>query len=480
MASRAVLKKKLAKVTSLRTDSPEILQALGSLASFYDPQGNTLEARRMLRADLERNGLLLAEEFVRKFEGVEEQLNEVSTCLREMSDEAEVARDRAVTTSRVSRALLARYADMTAERTALSQRQTMLSSFVDRFQLSQKHRHALYRGPIDAPEPSDEEKAAGGASFFGVLEHIDEVRTDCARLLTSQHQRVGLEILQEMARHQSSAFERLFQWSLRTVRSLGQLTDAGLIFDAADAVPVTLPRAIHALRARPAFQAACCELLTDVRRKSIAQRFNRALTVGGPNGTPRPIALQSHDPLRYVGDMLAWTHQAIANEMDLLNHVFASFEPADFDRLLQESDVDAAAIEAETAAEVVEPDSGQRHRISWRADAVARIFNALEEPLLSRINEVTLLGMVSPNIDDAVVVRSGSSHATEHVPLRYIIVVVVCVCVYVHVLSLLLLLFFLNNVDAFFFFFFFFFFLQASYATSLSMASQLCLGQVLW
>lgn len=38
----------------------------------------------------------------------------------------------------------------------------------------------------------------------------------------------------------------------------------------------------------------------------------------GPGGTPRPIELHSHDPLRYVGDMLAWLHQAAATEKEHL------------------------------------------------------------------------------------------------------------------------------------------------------------------
>lgn len=38
----------------------------------------------------------------------------------------------------------------------------------------------------------------------------------------------------------------------------------------------------------------------------------------GPGGTPRPIELHSHDPLRYVGDMLAWIHQATASEKEHL------------------------------------------------------------------------------------------------------------------------------------------------------------------
>ena len=46
--------------------------------------------------------------------------------------------------------------------------------------------------------------------------------------------------------------------------------------------------------------------------------FIDALTRGGPGGTPRPIELHSHDPLRYVGDMLAWLHQASASEKEHL------------------------------------------------------------------------------------------------------------------------------------------------------------------
>ena len=47
-----------------------------------------------------------------------------------------------------------------------------------------------------------------------------------------------------------------------------------------------------------------------------------ALTRGGRGGLPRPIELHAHDPLRYVGDMLAWVHQAIAAEREFLEGLF--------------------------------------------------------------------------------------------------------------------------------------------------------------
>lgn len=50
-----------------------------------------------------------------------------------------------------------------------------------------------------------------------------------------------------------------------------------------------------------------------------------ALVVGGPPPSylPRPIELYAHDAVRYVSDMLAWIHQAIASERELVTSLFA-------------------------------------------------------------------------------------------------------------------------------------------------------------
>ena len=37
---------------------------------------------------------------------------------------------------------------------------------------------------------------------------------------------------------------------------------------------------------------------------------------------PRPIEMNAHDPRRYIGDMLAWVHQALASEKELLISLF--------------------------------------------------------------------------------------------------------------------------------------------------------------
>ena len=71
----------------------------------------------------------------------------------------------------------------------------------------------------------------------------------------------------------------------------------------------------------------CSEALTflsETRQATILSSFITALTRGGPSGYPRPIELHAHDPLRYVGDMLAWVHQSIAAEREFLESLFGS------------------------------------------------------------------------------------------------------------------------------------------------------------
>ena len=61
-----------------------------------------------------------------------------------------------------------------------------------------------------------------------------------------------------------------------------------------------------------------------MRRKVVLQDFMEALTQGENALSARAIDIQAHDPLRYLGDILAWTHQAVAGEKEILNLIFGA------------------------------------------------------------------------------------------------------------------------------------------------------------
>ena len=61
-------------------------------------------------------------------------------------------------------------------------------------------------------------------------------------------------------------------------------------------------------------------VLAQTRQAATLSSFMSALTTGSATGRAgaRPIELHAHDALRYIGDMLAWVHQAIAAEREFL------------------------------------------------------------------------------------------------------------------------------------------------------------------
>ena len=87
-------------------------------------------------------------------------------------------------------------------------------------------------------------------------------------------------------------------------------------------VPPNLSEAVRRLRDRPELLTSALTTLAQTRSQALMDAFLAALTRGGPGGLPRPIELHAHDPLRYVGDMLAWVHQAIAAEREFMEGLF--------------------------------------------------------------------------------------------------------------------------------------------------------------
>lgn len=172
--------------------------------------------------------------------------------------------------------------------------------------------------------------------FFDVLDRLRSVSENTRALLTTEHQTAGTEIMQLLSSYQERAFDRLHKWTSAECRTLAR--------DAADAAPA-LRRAFRALRSRPLLFRSAIDDAVNVRRQAVARQFVDALTRGGPGGTPRPIELHAHDPVRYIGDMLAWLHQASAGERELLEQMFS-------DR--SEEDIVPDEIEAGTVEELMD------------------------------------------------------------------------------------------------------------------------------
>nr|XP_040137844.1 conserved oligomeric Golgi complex subunit 6 [Ictidomys tridecemlineatus] len=290
------LSRKLHKILETRLDNDkEMLEALKALSTFFVE--NSLRTRRNLRGDIERRSLAINEEFVSIFKEVKEELESINEDIQAMSS---CCQDM---TSRLQFLVFFSYYSQ-----RLEIRAQVADAFLSKFQLTSDEM-SLLRGPREGPITED---------FFKALGRVKQIHNDVKVLLRTNQQTAGLEIMEQMALLQETAYERLYRWAQSECRALTQ--------ESCDISPV-LTQAMEALQDRPVLYKYTLDEFGTARRSTVVRGFIDALTRGGPGGTPRPIEMHSHDPLRYVGDMLAWLHQATASEKEhleaLLKHVTA-------------------------------------------------------------------------------------------------------------------------------------------------------------
>lgn len=161
-------------------------------------------------------------------------------------------------------------------------------------------------------EPIDEQ-------FFSTLSKTKKIQRDCELLLGLEDQVLGLQLMDRSSKYLSMAYQRLYKWIQREFKNSNLETPQ---------LNISMRRALRFLSERPSLFQSCLEFFAEARERMLFDSFHFSLTgeraSGATDSTIKPIEMAAHDPLRYVGDMLAWTHSATVGEKESLEVLFVS------------------------------------------------------------------------------------------------------------------------------------------------------------
>lgn len=171
-------------------------------------------------------------------------------------------------------------------------------AFIHRFQLA-RHEISILHGHTRDEIITDE--------FFNVVNRIQLIHSSCRILMQSGYQTLGLDVMQRMTLLQEAALERLYRWTQSQCRHIENENSVSLLI-----------KAMCKLQDRPVLFKYIIDEYCTSRRSVIVGAFIDALTLGSKSkeGGASPIEMRADDPTRYVGDMLAWLHQAIPVEKE--------------------------------------------------------------------------------------------------------------------------------------------------------------------
>ncbi|XP_042874667.1 conserved oligomeric Golgi complex subunit 6-like isoform X1 [Penaeus japonicus] len=293
------LSRKINKILETRLENDkDTLDALKELSTFFTE--NTLRSRRNLRGEIEKRSVGISEEFVTALREVKEAVDGIYTEVSSMNEVCVDMKRRLQATKSETRHLIHQTNSLQNQSQKLHMQEEVALAFVKTFQLTPEEVLIIKGSSREAPITQE---------FFTVLDKTQKIRNNTKYLLQTGHQKTALDVMEQMNVCREAGLERLYRWCQSQCRS-------------PDPSPL-LTQALAALQERPVLFNLVVEEWVVVRRGWLVRGFLDALTIGGPGGAPRPIELQAHDPLRYVGDMLAWVHQALPSEREAAQTLFA-------------------------------------------------------------------------------------------------------------------------------------------------------------
>lgn len=196
------------------------------------------------------------------------------------------------------------------QRRQIERKQELLSAFNANFVLSEDETAAL----TVSSEPVDD-------LFFATLAKAKRISKDCEVLLGFENQTLGLEIMEQVSKNLNLGFQKLYKWVQREFKTLNLENPQ---------IGSSIRRALRVLAERPSLFQNCLDFFAEARENILSDSFYTALTGSSASGVEdvsvKPIEFVAHDPLRYVGDMLAWAHSAAVGEREALEGLFIGEE----------------------------------------------------------------------------------------------------------------------------------------------------------
>ncbi|KAF8176766.1 oligomeric complex COG6-domain-containing protein [Pholiota molesta] len=262
-------------------------------------------ARKNLRRDMEIQLAEGSRKFLQALGEVDAKLRELQTHVTAMRNSCDEAETQLALTNESSKLLLERAGHLRDERQEVEDKKSIITLFLARFTLTEAEIEALTSRDVPI-----------GQRFFDAMDKTERIREDCRVLMAGEDgsTKAGLEIMASTYAHLEDGYEKIVRYCSTEFRQIGR--------DSQLEVNSGMKQAVFRLRKRPELLTEALTSLSETRQATLLSSFIAALTRGGPSGYPRPIELHAHDPMRYVGDMLAWVHQAIAAEREFLESLF--------------------------------------------------------------------------------------------------------------------------------------------------------------
>lgn len=198
---------------------------------------------------------------------------------------------------------------LTREKLALNLKKALLVSFREQFTLNEYDDYVLHNNDINA-------------DFFSALSRAEAINERCLILLALDNPELGRKVMAKNTELIARATDKILHFCNRSLSNFYVLNNKARV--------ELLHLCMRYLKGKPEQLASVVDAFVTSRSTTLVEEFNLQASGLGSSGEStaqpitdsRPVFYSSHDPVRFIADLLAYVHSVVVNESDTVENLF--------------------------------------------------------------------------------------------------------------------------------------------------------------
>lgn len=271
-------------------------------------------SRKKLRSKVEAEVIKNQSQILKEFLPVVKQLKQIQDRVKNLNILTQETNSYVSKNFQLSNDLNYQIHDLNNQKNIVNLKKNLLVAFKSKFTLNEYEEFVLTSGEINQ-------------EFFDTLKKAEAINENCSILLSIDNPQLGMKIMNKITAITDKAIERIVNYTNKTLDNLYSLSSKYRL--------VTLHQCLRFLKGKLNYFNAVISNFTDSRSKTLIDEFMNQIQGSIPENasslrkgsvssasTSRPIFILAHDPVRYIGDLLAYVHSTVVNESETISSIF--------------------------------------------------------------------------------------------------------------------------------------------------------------
>lgn len=276
-----------------------------------------------IESELIRNQLNI----LKQYQPIVKQLKQIEVKLNKLNELSVQTNDKINKNFDFSNKLNLEIKDLNDNKRLIGLKKNLLISFKEKFTLNEYEEFVLNSGDLNN-------------EFFTTLARAERINENCSILLSLDNPQLGLKIIAKSNQMINRSIDRIVSYTNKTLGNMYSLSSKSRL--------ATLHQCFKYLQNKLNYFNSIVNTFSESRSKVLVDEFNRQVQgdfeVNGQgrsssiSSDSRPIYMSAHDPVRFVGDLLAYVHSVSVNESETITSIFTMGDDNDkeFENIIQD------------------------------------------------------------------------------------------------------------------------------------------------